>query len=249
MTTFIYALCCPESGYIRYIGKADRPMVRYLRHLSSPEIDARCHKANWIRKLRSNGLRPFLTILEEVPSSEWQLHERKWIDFYRSKGVKITNCTRGGDGVDRGTKHSPEVCAKISAAHKGRKASEETRKKMSSWQIGRKMTEEAKIKMSEVGKRRWESLDENQRLEHIKHFNRDWPQHLRDKVSKAHLGRKRVKGTTSIHVGVSWFKRDQCWRAYCRENGRQKHIGYFKSEDEAKSAYQSYFSKLHTTIK
>lgn len=45
------------------------------------------------------------------------------------------------------------------------------------------------------------------------------------------------RGVTSQFRGVSWFKRDSCWRAHLNFNGKQKHLGYFDSEVKAAYAY------------
>jgi hypothetical protein len=42
---------------------------------------------------------------------------------------------------------------------------------------------------------------------------------------------------SSKYKGVSWFKRDNCWRAYIGSNGKHKHIGYFKTELDAALSY------------
>lgn len=47
-----------------------------------------------------------------------------------------------------------------------------------------------------------------------------------------------AKGKKSCRFrGVSWFKRDKCWRAYLMLNGRQLHLGYFKDKEKAARAY------------
>lgn len=45
------------------------------------------------------------------------------------------------------------------------------------------------------------------------------------------------RGRTSRYRGVSWFKRDSCWRAYLVLNGKQFHLGYFDDEKEAARSY------------
>lgn len=42
---------------------------------------------------------------------------------------------------------------------------------------------------------------------------------------------------SSPFKGVSWFRRDQCWRAYIVSDAKQKHLGYFVDEIEAARAY------------
>ena len=49
--------------------------------------------------------------------------------------------------------------------------------------------------------------------------------------------KRKKPGTTSRFIGVSWFKRDECWRAYVVFGGIQKHLGYFTEEEAAARAY------------
>lgn len=51
--------------------------------------------------------------------------------------------------------------------------------------------------------------------------------------------RKKRSDTTSIYRGVSWFRRDRCWRAYITLSYRQKHLGYFVSEEQAARIYDA----------
>lgn len=42
---------------------------------------------------------------------------------------------------------------------------------------------------------------------------------------------------SSKYPGVSWFDRDKCWRAKINIGNWQKHLGYFKTEEEAYERY------------
>jgi len=53
---------------------------------------------------------------------------------------------------------------------------------------------------------------------------------------------------SSKYKGVSWFKRDKCWRAYINLNRRQIHIGYFTKETDAVKAYNKQAIKVHKTF-
>jgi hypothetical protein len=108
MYTYIYALCDPKTKEVRYVGKADNPNCRYVQHLSD---NGRTWKANWVKKLKLNGLRPSLKILEEVHEDEWELKERDWIAHYRRLGARLTNLTDGGT---TGGVFEPSACIKIS---------------------------------------------------------------------------------------------------------------------------------------
>jgi hypothetical protein len=50
---------------------------------------------------------------------------------------------------------------------------------------------------------------------------------------------------SSKYKGVSWYKRDKCWRAYANLNYQQIHLGYFKSEIEAAKVYNRKAKELY----
>lgn len=56
----------------------------------------------------------------------------------------------------------------------------------------------------------------------------------------AHSARSRRKqsATSSRFKGVSWHKRDKKWAANIGMNGKQKHLGYFATEQEAADVYE-----------
>lgn len=115
MKCYIYALVCPTSGDIRYIGKAKHLGRRLLNHLSAARRrhDRTDHCVNWIRSLLTNDLRPSMIIVAEVPDGEdWQRAEIDAIAAYRAMGCRLTNSTSGGDGT-----HDlpPDVIAKLQA--------------------------------------------------------------------------------------------------------------------------------------
>lgn len=154
---FIYALTDPETGAIRYIGKSIRPYQRLTNHCNE---QARCHRTNWIRSLRSRGLRPALVILETLPpGADWQSAERRWIAHGREQGWPLTNSTSGGDGVPdlspesrarieaawRGRKHKPETLALYSEIRRGRRHTDANKERMRGIMRGREITWGAQI--------------------------------------------------------------------------------------------------------
>ena len=52
-----------------------------------------------------------------------------------------------------------------------------------------------------------------------------------------HQNRNHVE-SSSKYPGVSWFERDQKWRARITVNRKGKHLGYFDTEIEAFNAYK-----------
>lgn len=176
---YIYQLTDPRKPeFIRYVGKSLNPLNRLSCHIYESRrqrLDTYLYK--WIRQLTSEGLRPELTIIEEVEfenDSSWGEREAYHIKRLREAGHKLTNHTDGGDGpslteatkaklraINLGKKMSPEACAKLSEAKKGkpyteaqRKAalnrkpvSDLTRKKMSEARKGVPKSEVHKAKM------------------------------------------------------------------------------------------------------
>lgn len=146
-TTFIYALCDPDTGAIRYVGKSSNPAHRLGQHLSDSD---KCRKANWIRSLQRAEQKPVLEILDEVSCVEWQSWEAAYIQFYREQGCDLVNTTSGGDGVEM----TEETRAKIGAKAKGhtrglgRHPSEETRAKLSLAKTGKRHSAETRAKLS-----------------------------------------------------------------------------------------------------
>lgn len=111
-TTFIYSLSDPNTGDIRYIGKADDPFDRLRFHLLDRH---RNHRTNWIRSLASIGFRPVVDLVAEVPAGEWEHWEREYIQACRRLGFDLTNQTSGGGGR-WATPHSEKTKALMRAA-------------------------------------------------------------------------------------------------------------------------------------
>ena len=95
--TYIYALEDPNTNEVRYIGKSDAPKSRCANHLAMSKADVNIHKKRWIAKLKRNGQKPNLIILERVPEREWQDRERWWIQHGRDSSWPLTNIASGGD--------------------------------------------------------------------------------------------------------------------------------------------------------
>ncbi len=240
---FIYGLKCPLFNKIRYVGKSVNPIQRFKNHINY-EIKTDTHKARWLNKLIRLNMRPELVIIEETTRQLWEEREKFWIAFYRND---LTNESIGGDGRQAGWKHKEESIAKIIIALKCR--SKEIRinaaKKTSAKLKGRKYSEQLKKKLSKSHKIFWNKLDPAGREKYIKHLRREWSEADKLKLSRSTRGRKRKIDATSKYIGVSWFKRDGCWRAWITINKKQIHIGYFNSELEAALAYDKKAIELH----
>ncbi len=115
-TTFIYALCEPDTGEIRYIGKSDDPWLRFRKHNERALRGEQNHRACWIRSVLNSGAKPKLKIIDEVRFSEWQAAEAAYIQFLLDQGCDLVNRTSGGEGGSM----PEEVRLKMSLAKKGK---------------------------------------------------------------------------------------------------------------------------------
>lgn len=123
---FIYALCDPCDGKIRYVGITRQAVKKRLAaHLKLARNGAQLHCSCWLRQLLQKGLRPQIMVLEETGDATREVF---WIERCRQEGCHLTNGTSGGIS---GYFHSPEVRAKI--AHAGQKRF----KDLTGQQIGR----------------------------------------------------------------------------------------------------------------
>lgn len=90
----IYGLCHPETGELRYIGKANDPLARLKSHLR----DARRRRTpvyDWINTLPDL---PELVIIYQCKSGErWEDFERSSIRIAREMGFRLLNLAEGGD--------------------------------------------------------------------------------------------------------------------------------------------------------
>lgn len=95
VVVYIYALCEPIDGAVRYIGKSSSPEKRLTNHLAAGR-----HKiAAWVAQLAADGLRPQLCILEAVPAGcDAASRERLAIGTHLARGCRLLN----SDGTDAG---------------------------------------------------------------------------------------------------------------------------------------------------
>ena len=140
----IYALVDPTSHEIRYIGKTCQVIAKRLQkhYLEARKPEVKHHRAQWLRKLEREGLKPNVVILHQCPGNDAACAaERFWIAHYRAAGFDLTNATPGGDGHS-GWKHTEESRQRISDALKGRTRSEETKARISAGKKGAQFSEE-----------------------------------------------------------------------------------------------------------
>jgi len=93
---FIYALCCPLTDDVRYVGKTVFPLnIRLKMHLN--QKNGNSLKKRWVDSLKTNNLIPKIILLEEVDYSIWKASEKIWISKYNN----LLNGNKGGGGGER----------------------------------------------------------------------------------------------------------------------------------------------------
>jgi hypothetical protein len=168
-TTFIYALICPKTNHVKYIGKADNVNRRLRQHIYQSKYSD-SNKNTWIKNLLKENYKPEIEIIDEVLFEDWGYWEDFWIKYFKFLGFNLINEMNGGHGYG---KHSQETIEKIrksqlgennpmygkpsSKGMLGKKHSKETKLKISKankgrinyYWLGRNHTEETKIKIGE----------------------------------------------------------------------------------------------------
>jgi hypothetical protein len=92
----IYGLHHPETGELRYIGKANNAARRLSGHLR----DQRRRNTPlycWIRKLTEQNLCPEVQVLLVCEPDAWERYERALIAQQRAHGARLLNLADGGD--------------------------------------------------------------------------------------------------------------------------------------------------------
>lgn len=192
---YIYALVDPRSpDDIRYIGKSFDVNKRLKGHLSKDSLKTQSHKNNWIKSLLGGGVRPGIMEIESCPISGWEQREIYWIDYYKSKGHRLTNGTDGGGGSS-GYKPSLETIERLKKSHTGIKQPIETINKRILSNTGKKRSAESRERISNslMGRRlSGESRDKIRRANlGKKHPNR--PRLSKESIERmrvSHLGKK-----------------------------------------------------------
>lgn len=193
---FIYGLLEPDTGKLRYIGKAENPQARLAKHLCDKNPS---HRKNWLSSLKERGLRPVIQLLLEVPKEDWKFWECDLISFFRAEGFDLVNGTAGGEGWSGhhsestkrklaekskgnkncvGRKQSAQAIEKIKEARKKQTFSLEYRKKASermrgnTWALGNTLSIDTRQQMSTSSKGKKKSLKhcENIRLAKLRYW-------------------------------------------------------------------------------
>lgn len=209
---YIYALHCPYTDTVRYIGKTEDIDRRYREHVNKSYVRI-TYKNSWIRSVLKAGYAPRISVLEICDQDTWAQVECSWIAYAKQEGWPLTNMTDGGSGSVKGHVQPLEVRQKISASLKGRP--------------GRKVTPEARANMVMAQRRRWA-------------FHQPKRKRRSRQVSSAPRNRRKRANTTSKYFGVHFSKDINKWRAEFNYKNKRHRIGYYDSELQAALYYNLY---------
>lgn len=169
--TNIYWLFDTRTGVPFYCGKTvDTPRTRLTHHFDEAARAPRRPVLCRLLELGRDNVR--IEVVETVPvGSEWGVRETHWIAALRAVNPDCVNVSSGGAGTpgfipsiatrqrmsvaQQGRTHSPEACAKISAATGQRMQRPEQRDRISTALKGRTYSDETLAKMSAGQKKRF----------------------------------------------------------------------------------------------
>lgn len=234
-----------SDNQVFYVGKGQGP--RHKQKTSRSEY--------WHHVVKKHGFKSYIVKKYENEQEAYE-HEKKLIEFFRSKEIKLVNIESGGRGGTKGRDmskaiaasaaanrgkpkiHSEDTKTKISKAHKGKKLSEETKDKLRLALTGREVTEETIEKLKQAYKERvkkgYKQKAWNKGKSDI--YTLEQRQQISDTVKKNAQSRLKAKG---YYGGVGFHSYSGKWRAYLCENklGKKKQIskGLYETKEAAES--------------
>ncbi len=100
MPIVIYGLYDPRTDELRYIGKTSTSLEgRLWQHINDAKKGMKTYKSSWIKLLLQFGMEPYIKVLGETTEKAWQEDEKAWIAKAKEEGARLTNLTKGGDGL------------------------------------------------------------------------------------------------------------------------------------------------------
>jgi hypothetical protein len=87
----VYTLADPRDGAIHYVGISKDVKWRYYCH-NTPQGDSTSRAYPWISRLKEQGLKPLLSVIEEVDG--WDIaYEREtyWMNFFLDEEEPLSN--------------------------------------------------------------------------------------------------------------------------------------------------------------
>jgi len=156
----IYSLICPRTNEIKYIGKTIQSLSKRLKNHMHPTQKDGSYRANWIRELKEDSLKPSIQLIEECEETIWEEREMYWIGFY-SNLFTLVNYTKGGNGG-----HHVKISTKekLSLTYKEKWKNNEYRKGMSTMSKEMWEDEHHVKKMSDIKKEHWQDGEYREKM-------------------------------------------------------------------------------------
>lgn len=177
-TIYIYGLVDPRTQELRYVGKTNNIKQRYSFHLTSRK---RTHVSNWIKNLKTSGIKPEIFVIEESDKDNWREAEKFHINYFRYIGANLVNLADGGGGIS-GYNHSQQARQRMSDSWKARPRAQEQLRQIQELRTGIKFTEEHRKKLAEAK------------------LGRKWSEASRIKVSKTRRGKPWTKARRDAYL-------------------------------------------------
>jgi hypothetical protein len=93
----IYCLCDPDTLNIHYVGQTCMGLnTRLSGHVSD---NSKGRKRAWLDKLKEEGKRPVIKLLERVVQGQCVAAEKFWISCFRWLGLELYNVGNGGEQI------------------------------------------------------------------------------------------------------------------------------------------------------
>lgn len=209
---YIYSLNCAKTDTPVYIGQTCNLKKRYNEHCYRFYNTSKCI---WVKENKANGLKPTISILDEVDASEADFWESHYIFLFRSFGFKLFNIDYGPGLRSRDTRiaHGLKI--------KGIKRTEEHRKILSEKVMGDKNPMKNKdIVARVVSKLDYKEICRKAAITRIKNGTN---QRARERMlTDANPGKKQMKPLYQIDNQGNIVKEWSCSAEV------EKTLGYFK---------------------
>lgn len=161
--TKIYALECPITGEIKYIGRTVHSLnTRLSQHINdSKRYKNKC--ANWIKFLLKKDLKPKIILIEIARGNGFE-EEIFYISYFKFLGCNLKNHSGGGESGSFGYHHTEEAKEKIRKANLGKTISNYAREQVRRANTGKIMTNKSKSKISKANSGRKRSQEVRTRI-------------------------------------------------------------------------------------
>jgi len=90
-TVYIYTLNCPDTGKVMYVGRTNKPNVRYASHIRSNYFGHMYPVCHWIACVLISGKVPQMNVIDMCSESDSRNKEIEWIRHYLSVNPDLTN--------------------------------------------------------------------------------------------------------------------------------------------------------------